>query len=271
MTILFVLVFAFLLLLTAIQIGFTILSPIIIAVAAISATYVVGISIDSRISHNVFKYLLPTAAIVIPVTWGILSYNHFKSLCESTVNVKEMHLIKRPQDGFLTDDSNLIRFEGSKGLRIASDLYEEGVITYFDVVQTFGFGGSEPTISRRSKQSNNDAVNPTSNYMLRVAPIEKIESRWHAPLFKVSYELSAKDKSQPTKRQSEYVFGGGLIGFYMHAFLGERGDYSDKDFKFLSCGYASRKPAAWRPRFSSNPNSANYHRADRDFLRDILP
>lgn len=271
MTILLLIVFGALLLVTALSASLAFLAPWIAMAILLWLAYIIGRAIDGRNSFRFVKYLLPTAMVGVPALWGLLAYKDFERLCNSTPTGLQKHGERHPQTGFLIDDTNMRNFDARKTVGIAAYLYDQGSLTYFDQVSVGGFGVSQRAIFRQSKQSNSNVAEPPSEYAFRVAPIESVPNRWHGPLFQVTYSVVSATTNQSVQSQSEHVFGGGIIGNYMHALLGERGDYSDKDFQYLSCGYASRRPAAWRPRFTSNVNRQNYVRADLELLSSILP
>jgi hypothetical protein len=271
MTILAVFGFGALLLITGIWIGFFLLIPLIIVAFAIGVGYVAGREIDTHFSIRPAKYILPVAIVGVATAWGFLGYREFKFLCSSAPMSIERREEHNPQAGFLFDDSNLRMFEIQKSIQTPDRLYEQGKITYFDEVFLSGFGLTEKKIGRHSANFKSNVAEPPSDYVFQVSPIEKVANRWHSPIFRVKYSVVAVKSGRQESAQSEYIFGGGIVGLYMHAVLGARGDYSDQDFQYLSCGYASRVPAAWRPRFRSNPNFENYFLADIDLLRSILP
>lgn len=271
MTVVVLIVFGALLLVTALSASLAFLAPWIAMAMVLWLGYLIGRAIDARTSLRFAKYLLPAAIVGVPSLWGMLAYNDFERLCNSTTPGSKNQAERHPQTGFLVDDANLRNFDVKKTVGIAGYLYGQNRLSYFDQVSVSGFSLGQKAIFRQSKQSTSNVAEPPSAYAFRVAPIASVPNRWHGPLFRVTYSLVSTTTGQSIESQSEHVFGGGIIGIYVHALLGERGDYSDKDFQYLSCGYASQRPAAWRPRFDSNVNRRNYVRADLELLSSILP
>jgi len=246
--------------------------PWLIAVAVVAAGIWLGRTLDARYGRRVFFALVPTLFVVTPLLWGYVSYLEFESLCQSAPpNTAGPTKLSSPQLSFLLDEANLRAFYSSKHIRTPAGLLEQKKISYYDTTFTPAYNNFQSTTyrNRGSNDHSSRLAEPVSEYSFRVSPIEQVPSRWWGPLYQLSYSVQATRGGSVLAKGSEYIFGGGFVGVYLHAVLGERGDYHDRDYSYLSCGYASSVPAAWRPRFTSNPNSENYFRADADLLKSI--
>lgn len=265
-----ILVFGSLLLLTGLMIGFSVAIPWLILAGVIAAGVWCGRTLDTQYNRKIFSAIIPTLFVALPLLWGVVSYKEFESLCQSAPPTELNLKSPRPQPGFLVDDVGLHAFHSGKFIRTPERLLEQKQITYYDQIFSTADNNFQPKAYRRSKVSNSNLAEPASDFAFKVSPIERISSRWHGPIYRLAYSVQSVRSSYALAKRSEYVFGGGLVGLYVHAVLGERGDHSDRDFSYLSCGYASSAPAAWRPRFTTNPNSESYFRADIELLNSIL-
>lgn len=262
-------VFGLLLLITALSIGFTLLYPWLIALAGIGVAYQFGRMIDRRTSSAIFKYSFPAILVFGVLAWVKLSYNEFLSLCNSTPLDAPHQQAKTSYAAFLVDDETLQEFEASKRISIGYQLMEQKRLAYYDEIIIAKVLEPRRIVSRRADSVANSTSKTPTRYALRSSSVERVSNHLHSPIFRVTYYLEERAPHRPLAARTEYLFGGGAVGLYMHAILGERGDYGDRDYRYLSCGYASHSPGAWRPRFSSNPNHRNYYAADVMMLSSL--
>lgn len=179
--------------------------------------------------------------------------------------------VTKPQSGFLLDDQSLRQLGANKEIQVHYKLLENGQIAYFDYFDARHNPQVSPDhISRERKEFSSKVAEPRSGYVFKVPPILRVDEGWLSPTYQVRYSIQSVDEKEVLAQSSEYVFGGGIVGFYLHAVLGERGDYHDRDFNYLSSGHASRIPMAWRPRFSTNPVAEKYLRADKELVSATL-
>lgn len=253
---------------------FTVIELLLPWVLLAGFTYVgisVGRVIDTACKTKAGKFLVPIALLTAAGTWGILSYLQFSSLCEVAPARLLVGKVATRQAGFLVDDGNLRKIENGKEIKIHYHLLENRQIAYFDIFsKRFDPEASPNHIMRERKEISSKVAEPRSEYAFTVSPISHVGSWFLSPTYQLRYEILAVDTKEVFARSNEYVFGGGILGYYMHAVLGERGDYSEKDYKYLSCGHASKTPMAWRPHFSTNPNAENYLRTDMELISASL-
>ena len=264
------LVFSFLLLLTGLMVGVSVAMPWLILAVAIAAGVRCGRMLDTRYNKKALSAILPTLFIAMPVLWGWASYKEFEFLCKSPAPSEPSLKSPRPQSGFLLDDMGLHAFQTGKFIRTPERLLEQKQIAYYDEIFSTADNNFQPKAYRRSKVSNSNLAEPASEFTFKVSKIERISSRWQGPIYQLAYSVESVRGSSVLAKKTEYVFGGGIVGLYLHALLGERGDRSERDFSHLSCGYASSAPAAWRPWFTTNPNSENYFKADIGLLNSLV-
>jgi hypothetical protein len=231
----------------------------------------IGRRTDSLIHTKAFTFAIPFVLIAIPLIWMVASYQSFERLCAEAPLPSTNKIATNPAIGFFVDDDSLREFERGKQTQTPFLLLESEEIAYFDYkASRFDPNAPKEKLIRRTKKFSNKGPDPSSLYAFHVSVIAPIANPWHGPLYRATYSVQQVGDSLPVAIGSEYVFGGGIIGIYTQAILGERGDYQDRDFKYLACGYASKTPTAWRPRFNTNPSFDSYFRADRELLRPIL-
>lgn len=262
--------FGLLLLITGLSIGISLAMPWLVLAGVVAAGVWCGRILDTRYKKKIFFAMIPILLVVLPLLWSVGNYKKFESLCAKEPPVTPILKSPRPQPGFLVDDLGLHAFHSGKFIRTPELLLESKQIAYYDEIFSTADNNFQPKAYRRSKVSNSNIAEPPSEFVFKVSEVEPVDGLWYSPIYRLSYSVQSTSGSPTLAKRFEYVFGGGLVGFYMHALLGTRGDYSDRDFSHLSCGYASTAPAAWRPRFSTNPNSENYSRADIELLSSIV-
>lgn len=255
----------------ALSFGLLVLFPWILLAGCTYISFLVGRGIDLVRKTNHFRFFIPLASLAAASLWGILSYHQFTSLCERAPTRVLIGRVAKPQSGFLLDDQSLRQLGANKEIKVHYKLLENGQIAYFDYYDArYNPQVSPEHISRERKEFSSKVAEPRSGYVFKVLPILRVNEGWLSPTYQVRYSIQSADAKEVFAQSSEYVFGGGILGFYIHAVLGERGDYDDKDYKYLSCGHASQTPMAWRPRFSTNPNAENYLHADRELVSAAL-
>lgn len=267
---LIILVFGGLLLLTFLHYAVAFLTPYLWLAIYIYIVWRGGKAIDKKRNSRKFKFLFPVAALVVPTVWFYAGWYEFDKLCIESKEVQVVRYSQVSQEGFLYDFSSLSKSSPS----VLGELIRSGQFAYYEL--PFGYKCAGCSAIKKTKDASwlsglktEHIKSIESKYQFVTEPVQEIASWWLPPIYKVRHLVADRSSKEVLAEGIEYVFGGGVIGVYINAALGERGDYSDRDFSFLGCGYASKKPGAWRPRFSTNPSHSLYERADKQMLTSL--
>lgn len=267
---LILLVFGGLILLTFLHNAVAFLTPFLWLAIYIFIFWRGGKAIDKRRNTGKFKFIFPVVALVLPSFWFYAGFNAFDKLCTESKEIQVIRHSQVPQKGFLYDFTSLSKSK----LDVPEELIESGQFAYYELPPQHCTGCSAVKVTRvaspvgwHTKRERIESIE--SKYHFVSEPVQEIASWWLPSIYKIRYLVADLSSKEVLAEGVEHVFGGGVIGVYIHAALGERGDYYDRDFSFLGCGYASKKPVAWRPRFSTNPSNSLYERADKQMLTSL--
>lgn len=264
--------FLLLLLETVFFVVLGVLLPWIVVAVTIVIGIRIGRKLDAKYNRKRIFFIIPTAFVMVPSLWVFASYKEFDSLCKSAPSKTINSRSQSPQSGFLLDDLALHEFHSRKYIGTPDRLLREKQIIYYDEIFKEASNDFRPKVYRRSRVSNSNIAEPISEFAFKVSPVERIHSLWKGPIYRITYSVESIHEKTVLARGSEYIYGGGIVGLYVHAMLGEFRDHSDREFSYVSCGYASSAPDAWRPKNKviSDPNSERYFKADKELLSTII-
>ena len=270
-TFLAALVFGSLLLGTLIGFGLTIAFPWALLCGFMFLAYVAGKKSEKIFGIRQLRFAAPVTAAIAGVIWLLSAYSAFEANCSTIVAPELLRKASSRQPGFLMSDQYLRQFQNEKEVKIAQQLLLQRRISYYDYfARRFDPQAEVSQVVRNRLEFGDKSATPPSEYSFYVSPVKPIPNQWFWPLYRVEYSVVSRRTSEPISVGSEVVLGGGLVGLYIQALKGERGDTDKRDYQYLACGYASKRPDAWRPHFSTNSNYQNYLQADTAMLQSIL-
>lgn len=268
MSIIVALVFLPLLVLTFVIESLDFLSPWLICFGLLWVSFLVTRKLAILREHKFLTVITLCITMLLPAIWGYQAYSEFSSLCEN-VSIMPEFAVKRAeksQRGFLLDSDALRELDSNHFIHTPEMLVDSGVIDYVD----YYYGSLEQKIYRRSNIYKSSKAEPASKYEFFVSAPVKWSNRWGNPLYKITYSVRAVGGDASLASHDEYILGGGLLGVFLQAIFADYSSHSKHDFNYLSCGYASKEPSAWRPDLNSKSLLVGYERTDRALLRSII-
>lgn len=218
-------------------------------------TFRIGRQVANKTGISIFQWAAPAIVLGIPIAWAFASYKAFNDLC---LNVSPPSFESFPisrQNGFFLDETGVSQYPY---LRLSFIFNKKLPFEFYEY-------GTGKFISRRYSNGNSQGVSQaTSQYALVFFRPQPVEYWWLPPLYFSEMVVIDRDSNKILSKASDLVFGGGIVGIYLSL------PKMNNDYKYLSCGFASREIGTWRPKDSSNPRYTQYLEADAKFISDAL-
>jgi hypothetical protein len=262
--------FGLLLLLYFISLVVSTLMPWVIVLIVFVVSVKIGLYLDKNFKSIFFVVFLPFVFLVLPSVWGVVSYRTFIAACDVQDKDDFVGRYETPLDGFVVDNGELQKKPFYKSVSVQGALYDAEKIKFYDMYFNNVENNFQREVYRRSKNSSSNVAEPPGEFVFKVLPIQRMKSILFSPIYKVSYQVEELRNHRVLARGSEYVLGGGLLGSYLKAIFGENFSNDREEYNYISCGYASKKPIAWRPMSQKNPSYEIYNIADAVLLKSII-
>lgn len=222
---------------------------------------IVGYRVGSRSGVRYLRWVLPAAAIGLPIAWASAGYSTFKASCSSLPAPEFVSAPIFAPEGIL---SNALHVSGT-------DLIERGVFKFVERSQGSAklrrdFAGEKqyPNSPIPVKTEFIPITESKSYYVITESMEQRADHWWNPPIHTHTLQVKEAKTGRLLAKTTDIVFGGGIVGPYMRLIGG------DQDFEYVSCGYASKGVGAWRPSLTSRPRFKQYLEADAAFLQRAL-
>lgn len=232
---------------------------VFLSVSALPA--IVGYKVGSRSGVRYLRWVLPGAAIGLPIAWASAGYSTFKASCSSLPATEFVSAPVSAPEGIL---SNALRVSGT-------DLIERGIFKFVERPQGSSkirrdFAGEKqyPNSPIPVKTEFIPITASKSEFVVAESMERQADRWWRPPIHTHTLQVKEAKTGRLLAKATDLVFGGGIVGPYMRLIGG------DQDFEYVSCGYASEGVGPWRPSLTSRPRFKQYREADAAFLRRAL-
>ncbi|TAK89486.1 MAG: hypothetical protein EPO06_11300 [Burkholderiaceae bacterium] len=265
------LVFGSMLLIFAIWVGFHYLCLVGLPLLVIFGAWKCGKILDEKFQTNFQKYVFVLLIVAVPGLWAYLSLNEIDQICKLSPGIQIYSTAGSPQDGLFLDDGNLGFIGTRKSISSVQHLLDIKKINFFEESNNKICPNCNEPYRRtiiNGKYEYTYAL--SSKFSFSAEKIQPYKEKPYLPIYQIRYTISEISTGKILAESNEAIIGGGLLGIYLQAFFGERGDYDYKDYEYMSCGHASKTIASWRPYFSTNPNKAKYIEADSTMITKVF-
>ncbi|MFA6445383.1 MAG: hypothetical protein WCV99_23850 [Sterolibacterium sp.] len=214
----------------------------------------IGQRIANKTGISIFLWIAPAIVLGIPTAWAFASYKAFYDLCVDVPPPSfESFPMSRP-NGFFLDETGVGQYPY---LRL-SFIFNKLPFEFYE----YGIGQFS---SRRYSNGISQGISQaTSQYALVFLSPKRVGYWWLPPIYLSEMVVIERNSNKILSKASDLVFGGGIIGTYLSL------PKMNNDYKYLSCGFASREIGTWRPKSSSDPRFNQYLEADAKFISDAL-
>jgi len=230
--------------------GVLICVPILFAYIA----FKIGQRVANKTGIFVFLWVAPAIALVVPAAWAFASYNVFHDLCADVPPPSFQSVPMSRPSGFFLDETGVGQYPY---LRL-SFIFNRLPFEFYEY-------GTGQFISRRYSNGKSQGISQaTSQYAVVFLRPNRVRYWWQPPMYFSEMVVIERNSNKILSKASDLVFGGGIIGMYLSL------PKMNNDYKYLSCGFASREVGTWRPKSSSDPRFNQYLEADAKFISDAL-
>jgi hypothetical protein len=196
--------------------------------------------------------------------WAVAGYAAFKKQCTNLPSPSFVSFPNSRPNGFFLDEEGIAQSPFHR----SAFVYEQLPFKFYE--QSYFTGDAYSPKAREhfrrthSDRKSENIPEPTTEYALMFSPPQQVTSWWNPPIYTSEIVVMERKSKKVIARAYDLIFGGGIVGQYLHI------PKMNYDYRYLSCGFASKEIGAWRTRHGNDPRYSQYVVADTNFVSTAL-